>query len=201
MRWFTSDHHFGHTNIIKYCNRPWSTVEEMNEGLISRWNEVVADEDVVWVLGDVTMRPSNLGPVSRLKGKKYLVAGNHDSCWTGQGKSYKQQERYLDAGFLGLQPKGSIERFFLEDEFVEDGEGGGLWVAMSHFPYTPDPIWEADDDRFAEYRLPDKGLPLLCGHVHDKWKTNGRMLNVGVDVWNYYPVPEKEVIKWARRLP
>ena len=44
---FTSDSHFHHANIIKYCNRPFSSVEEMNQVMIERWNEVVKPDDVV----------------------------------------------------------------------------------------------------------------------------------------------------------
>ena len=49
---FTSDTHFGHNNIIKFCKRPWKTTEEMNEALIERWNSVVKPDDIVFHLGD-----------------------------------------------------------------------------------------------------------------------------------------------------
>ena len=54
-RWFTADLHFGHANIIRYCDRPWPDVDAMDRGLINRWNATVADDDEVWVLGDVAM--------------------------------------------------------------------------------------------------------------------------------------------------
>ena len=50
--WLTSDLHFGHENIIRYCDRPFADVDAMNRALVDRWNEVVGDDDVVWVLGD-----------------------------------------------------------------------------------------------------------------------------------------------------
>ena len=77
---FVSDTHWWHTNIIKYCNRPFDTVEEMNENLISNWNSVVNKEDTVFHLGDfafcgVTKYKSIL---EQLNGNIILIKGNHD---------------------------------------------------------------------------------------------------------------------------
>ena len=78
--WFISDTHFYHGNIIDYCNRPFSSVEEMNETLVQNWNRVVKQGDIVYHLGDVTMRHdwafNSLW--ARLKGRKRLIVGNHD---------------------------------------------------------------------------------------------------------------------------
>jgi calcineurin-like phosphoesterase family protein len=52
MKFFSSDPHFWHNNVIKYCMRPYTTVEEMNEDMVNKWNEVVAPEDEVYNLGD-----------------------------------------------------------------------------------------------------------------------------------------------------
>lgn len=80
MNWFTSDEHFNHSNIIKYCNRPFSSLEEMNEALIQKWNERVDDADTVYVVGDMFLgRPEDATPlIKRLKGRKVLIRGNHD---------------------------------------------------------------------------------------------------------------------------
>lgn len=79
--WFTSDSHLGHGNIIRYCNRPFSSVDEMDEALIKAWNTVVAPEDDVWHLGDFAVRnaESAAGYRRRLNGRIHLVWGNHDS--------------------------------------------------------------------------------------------------------------------------
>ena len=50
---FTSDHHFGHTNILKFCNSPFNSIEQMNEELIKRWNEKIGPDDEVYHLGDL----------------------------------------------------------------------------------------------------------------------------------------------------
>jgi calcineurin-like phosphoesterase family protein len=70
-----ADPHFNHTRIIEYCNRPWETVENMNQQLIENWNSVVEDNDTVWVLGDFGFGSfeSLQTIISQLKGDKKLL--------------------------------------------------------------------------------------------------------------------------------
>lgn len=78
---FTSDTHFGHENIISFCNRPWNTAEEMDEALIENWNKVVSPKDTIYHLGDFAWQasPQRLKSIlSRLNGHKHLILGNHD---------------------------------------------------------------------------------------------------------------------------
>jgi calcineurin-like phosphoesterase family protein len=79
--WFTSDTHFSHANVIKYCNRPFTTVEEMDAAMVLRWNEVVGQKDTVWHLGDFSLRNSAVAVkfLERLNGQVHLIWGNHDS--------------------------------------------------------------------------------------------------------------------------
>lgn len=77
MDFFTSDTHFGHANIIKYCNRPFKSVEEMDETLISNWNSVATKRDTVFHLGDFCMRNFEIYK-QRLNGNVWLIQGNHD---------------------------------------------------------------------------------------------------------------------------
>jgi calcineurin-like phosphoesterase family protein len=89
--WFTSDLHFGHKNIIKYCNRPWwedkatnptkADVAFMDHELVARWNAVVAPDDVVWNLGYLAFCTSPehaLECLEQLNGVHELLPGNHD---------------------------------------------------------------------------------------------------------------------------
>ena len=91
MIYLTSDTHFYHANIIKYCNRPFNDVEEMNETLIENWNNTVSEEDTVIHFGDFTMAEYIQGKsykeryihtatklLHRLNGKIMLIKGNHD---------------------------------------------------------------------------------------------------------------------------
>jgi calcineurin-like phosphoesterase family protein len=178
--WFTADLHLGHRNIIRYCARPYRDVEEMNRDLVSRWNERVAPQDTVWVLGDVAMGQisESLPLARRLHGTKHLVAGNHDRCWPGHGpKARRSTQMYRDAGFVTIRSTHEIDL-------------AGRSVRLDHFPYEGD---SHDADRYVEWRPEDDGRWLLHGHVHTTWRQNGRMINVGVDVWDLAPVAEDVV--------
>lgn len=78
MIWFTSDTHFNHANIIKYCNRPFSSIQEMNETIINNWNSVVTKDDTVYHLGDFAFGKVNEF-ANKLNGKIVLIKGNHDT--------------------------------------------------------------------------------------------------------------------------
>ena len=77
---FTSDTHFYHGNIIRFCNRPFEDVEMMNETIISNWNNTVGLDDTVFHLGDFCLGGSAEWTkiLDRLNGKIYLILGNHD---------------------------------------------------------------------------------------------------------------------------
>lgn len=79
----TSDTHFGHMNIIKYCNRPFETVEQMNETIIDNWNKTVGVNDIVIHCGDFCLGRGARQTAPRefrrkLNGKVILILGNHD---------------------------------------------------------------------------------------------------------------------------
>ena len=92
MKLYVADLHFGHANVIKHDGRPYSNVDEMDEDLIKKWNSVVKDTDEVYIIGDLTYR--NGKPVSwyakQLKGKKYLILGNHDKLDSDDRKYFEK---------------------------------------------------------------------------------------------------------------
>ena len=117
---FTSDTHFGHANIIKYCSRPFDSVQEMNEVLIQNWNSVVKPGDKIYHLGDVFMGMSQddfkrMWP--RLNGKKRLIVGNHDNV------------KFLAAG-------GFFEKIMLWRVWQDKG------LLFTHVPIHQDSIHE-----------------------------------------------------------
>jgi len=84
--WVLADTHFGHRGVCMFTQadgvtplRPWNDPAEMDGKLISNWNEVVDDQDRVYLLGDVAMTKKALWPLKVLKGRKVLVKGNHDT--------------------------------------------------------------------------------------------------------------------------
>jgi calcineurin-like phosphoesterase family protein len=188
---FTSDPHFDHNNVIKYCERPFRDVGEMNRELIYRHNQKVGPEDRVFHLGDFSLNKRAPGLyLPQMNGTHYLIAGNHDwvhpLCYKKEKHRDKFRQIYFDAGFTTIE---------LQELFVCAGEGNNLGpeLVLHHMPYL-----NADsaqfDDRYAEWRPKDEGRWLLHGHVHQKWKVRGRMINVGVDVWDYAPVSLQEIL-------
>lgn len=91
---FTSDLHLSHENIIKYCNRPFSSVGEMDEYLISNWNEEVGKKDRVVMAGDFVFK-NKRHLIDRLNGEIIWVVGNHDYDEFGKATSYK----YVEIGY------------------------------------------------------------------------------------------------------
>lgn len=158
MIYFTSDLHFNHKNVIKYCNRPFASVAKMDNALINNWNQVVSKEDEVFVLGDLTLDTNKekiKAWVERLNGTKHLILGNHDQLkvWN-----------YIDCGFASIHTSLKIDNLYL-----------------AHDPAV-------------KTALPEDAI-LLHGHVHQLWKMipEKKLINVGVDVWDYKPVSLIEI--------
>jgi calcineurin-like phosphoesterase family protein len=95
MRYFTSDTHYGHQNIIRFCDRPYADVGSMNVDLVNRAARVVEVGDELWHLGDVAFGrlDDTLTHLSRIAVDVTLVAGNHDRCHPYNGA---RGERFVD---------------------------------------------------------------------------------------------------------
>ena len=86
MNYYIADTHLGHDNIRKLSNRPFNTVEEMDEVIINNWNRRVADNDDIYILGDFSYKGKDpISYLKPLKGRKHLIVGNLD------GKLLKSQ--------------------------------------------------------------------------------------------------------------
>lgn len=173
MEYYTSDLHFFHKNILRYTKRPFKSLDEMHEALIKNWNEVVKDEDTVYVLGDFAFCGKTKAKeiLSKLKGHKHLVIGNHDL--------HIKPIKWVELGFESVH-----KSFNLQDN---------IW--LSHYPFKHKGDNNYVRQRFATDRLVDDGnIILLHGHVHNSWRRKGRMINVGVDQWDYRPVTLKQLL-------
>lgn len=189
MIYFTSDAHYFHKKVISYCNRPFSSVEEMNEKLIENWNKTVRKNDIVYILGDFAFCGIDKMKeiVTKLNGEKRFVKGNHDPSL----------KKLLEVGFTQVYENEKVK---LNNHHE---------VLMSHFPFYPSITQRiknklkgiGTDSRYLHKRIVDDGKSILLhGHVHTSWKTNGRMINVGVDVWDYKPVSEKQIYEIITKL-
>ena len=116
MKFYTADLHLFHFNIIRLCNRPYKTAEEMNEDLIAKWNAKVKPEDEVYICGDLVFKATDINEVKKLlkslNGKKYLVQGNHDV--------FLKQIRWQDY-------------FIKVDNYMEVADNN-RFVILSHYP-------------------------------------------------------------------
>lgn len=172
---FTSDTHFFHKNIIKYCERPFASAEEMNEYLIAEWNKVVPEDGVVFHIGDVSLTapPKALWDVlHRLNGTIYLVIGNHEN--DALGKDYNKQT------WRGIY---DIAEIFVKDPEITYGE---QHIVMCHYPMI---VWNGSH----------RGSWNLFGHVHGGLSNKGvinhpaNAMDVGVDSHNFRPISYQEV--------
>lgn len=163
----TGDTHFNHGNIIKGVSdwgfREFEDIEEMNETIIERWNEVVTDEDIVIHIGDFALcRVREMCKlVKRLNGKIIIIKGNHD-----------RKSKLKHCGFT------DVLSGVLKVDFTYKGKI--YKTAIRHKPTSVKRI------NF-----------IICGHSHTDFKVREEganvFINVGVDVWDYYPVPLLEV--------
>ncbi len=177
---FTADTHLGHSNIIKYTNRPFADVKEMDTELVKRWNEVVGPYDVVYHLGDFCLG----------KGKEahdYFVRLN------GQIKVLGYPWHH-DRGWILRRPNTQIHL-----------GASGYYSRSGHKVKILPPMVVLEFKEFSKTRFP-KAITLchyqlnrwdrrhygswhLFGHSHGKVKGEGLSLDIGVDNWNFYPVP------------
>ena len=173
---FTSDTHFNHANIIKYCTRPYANTDEMNEDLIKRWNSVVKPNDIVFHLGDFMF--GNLNRFwefrSRLNGQIYLVHGNHD--WELMDKVNVGDAFELVAAELLITVDGQKIYLGHTPKLVYDGI------------YKEKPTWQLFGHVHSNPNYPDASpdIKRLCYLLPFQY-------DVGVDNNNYTPISFADV--------
>ena len=170
---FTSDTHFNHTNIIRYCDRPFKNTDDMNEKLIGNWNSVVGPDDIVFHLGDFCLGGSAewTKVLDRLNGKIYLIIGNHDL------KNMKQ-------GFIGR-----FEHVAMEMRI----EIGKQKIYLNHYPFLCfeggyKDVWQL----FGHVHTRKNNTGIDAGRLQYLYPTQ---YDVGVDNNDFMPVSFEQVKK------
>lgn len=125
---FTADTHFNHSNIIKYCNRPFANKDEMNVEMIKRWNSKVGPYDHVWHVGDFSFsRDGDDGILDQLHGVKHLILGNHDNERTISTRNWNSVSHYHE-----LKINGQMIVLFHYAMRVWDKSHFGSWQLYGH---------------------------------------------------------------------
>ena len=178
MIWWTSDPHFRHNNVIRFCDRPFANTDEMDAKLVENYNKYVKEDDTLIFVGDISLnKKKNIRPIlNSIKCKnKILIHGNHDT-------------------------KGALPR----DCFVMvcnrmTVEVAGQVVVVSHYPFKW-PWWKhmlgrlkGKKARYRDRRPSDNGHFQIHGHTHMKEKQQKRMIHVGVDAWDFKPVSNDKI--------
>ena len=168
MTYFTSDQHFGHFNIIRLCSRPFGTVEEMDEALLSKWNAKVKAADTVYILGDLFFRAAKVEPILKaLNGHKHLIVGNHD---------HTRRKRVEASDFASVQT-------------LKEVEVDGRVLTLCHYPMLSYPQARRGYMVYGHIHnnVRDDYWPLIA--------RRSRMLNAGVDVNDFEPVTFDELVE------
>lgn len=168
MNFYTADHHFGHANILKFQKNRRDTfgdIEEHDEGLIKRWNEVVSPSDTVYHIGDISFRMEEdrlLEILKRLNGEISLILGNHDQV-ASKGKC-RNRFRFVDK-YMTVHDKDIDRKIFLCHYSMN------VWNASHHG------VWH------------------LYGHSHGSLPDNPNSMSfdVGVDCHDFYPIDSLRV--------
>lgn len=171
MIYITSDLHFGHNKPFVYEARGFSSIEEHDEAIIQRWNDIITNDDDVYILGDLMLNNNDNGAkcLKRLNGNKFMVRGNHDTD--------KRMEIYTGKDGLGIISMGDAGRL----------RYGGLTFYLSHFPTITgnnEPL--------------KKTMINLYGHTHQNtnfYEDRPYMYHVGMDSHDCHPVDIDTIIK------
>jgi len=182
---FTSDTHFGHRNIIRYCNRPFESVSEMGRELIRRWNAVVREEDEVWHLGDFSLSAdvervrSWFGQLNGAYINLLALYDHHDGYWLRE--LHKGAMYQFGPVFPWYTRSGGVVVLYPP---IVTGVYEEVTLALSHFPMR-------DWDRKRH------GALHLHGHSHGRVRSLKHALDVGVDtpLANYAPISLERILE------
>lgn len=176
---FTSDQHFNHENIIRFCKRPFSNAKEMNEALVEYHNSLVKPHDIVYHLGDFVFGHEANIFFEQLNGKKVIIEGNHDRGWIKEKPS----------------AKAKIINIFRYPTILESTEFAlkAYHTVLCHYPMM-------------SWNRSFHGAFHLHGHTHNTipFDNVNRRLDVGVDAnldHPYHPFAWEDIVKKLSKIP
>lgn len=176
--WVVSDLHFWHKNVIRYSNRPFNSVEEMNETFIQNWNDRVSSDDFVFNLGDFAFCKEDkiIEILSRLNGTQFYIYGNHDRLMKGDKvQNFAKRTRKIKMFCDVIECNYKRTPLFL-----------------SHYSHR---VWNRHH----------YGAIHLYGHSHGGLPGIGRSMDVGVDSKeledSYAPVLLDDIISFLSSKP
>ena len=175
MIYFTADTHFCHNNIIHSCERPFTNADEMDKAMIERWNSCVTARDEIYILGDLLYRGNAKQAndiLSKLKGRKYLVKGNH--------------EKYLDDPLFKVDVFEWVKDFHILKYEKTD-------FVLFHYPML---TWHKSHYGSIHLYGHVHNSGIKNHDFGEKIKMLGpRAINVGVDMNDFYPVSIKTIME------
>ena len=187
---YVSDTHFGHENIIRLCERPFASVQEMNEALIENWNKRVKGGDRVYILGDMFYKTVDAEEIlARLKGEKHLVLGNHDACWLEEYMVGSSSDALPHKSYRFVKSKKDLSLYFKSVSQISQITDGDKGAVLCHYPLL---TWKHE-----------KRLYMIHGHLHNNTTDplfhhlaeSERILNAGVELNGYAPVTLDELLE------
>lgn len=169
MTYFTADTHFGHHNIIQFCNRPFTSTEEMDKTIIENWNTRVCGNDTVYIIGDMFFRSKNAEEILRqLKGKKRLIIGNHDESW---------------------MTKFNYTKYFLSTDRLLETTDGQHKLTLCHYPMF---FWK---HKLRSYMIHGHIHNNTQTEFYPLIAAQKNILNAGVDINGFQPITFDELIE------
>ena len=179
---FTSDTHFGHHNIIKYCRRPFQTWWEMDKVIIENWNSIVGKNDEVYHLGDFALYGKKHGyainTAEQLNGKIYLIRGNHD--WRHFPR--EDDPAYNDPQHARLRARFEWIKDYHEIRIRDEEMGVKQNIMLFHYP-------------IAAWNKAHHGSWQLHGHSHGTYPESdtAARIDVGMDSFSFIPMSYQDV--------
>jgi calcineurin-like phosphoesterase family protein len=172
--WFTADLHLAHDTVAEY--RGFKSAHKHDKAVIGKYNKNIKDGDTVYIVGDICMwGPRNIERVEdivrKLRGQKHLILGNHDKI-----KPFD----YVEMGIVSVHTALEVQ-----------------WHMANFIPNSSE-LWKPVMVHDPSAAATDIDRAWICGHIHSLFKRIGRVLNVGVDVWDLRPVHIAEVYAQLR---